>query len=136
MQFKSLILRYGDIDDDGNINNNDLAIQSSGRSVKLWRFCNVLYPGFYLYMPLMSLAKVVNIKQLPTPIIVGMSAEISVHLALWVSFFIVSRVVEQGQCIRKNRMTLIAVIQVQPLSINSCFNADRLSSSSIFPFAR
>ena len=86
-------------------------------------------------MPLTSLAKAVNMKQLPTPITVGTSAEIIVHLILCVSFFIVNIVVEQGQCIKENSIMLIAVIHVQPLSTNNCFNTDRLSSSSIFPFA-
>ena len=40
------------------------------------------------------------------------------HLKLWVSFPIVRIVVEQGQCIRKNKSVQRAVTQVQPLEIS------------------
>ena len=49
-----------------------------------------------------------------TPSAVGSRADNAVHLKLPVSFFIVRRVVEQGQWHRENSMTHRAVIAVQP----------------------
>lgn len=83
----------------------------------------------------MSLATEVNMKHAANPIIVGTSMETAVHLRLCVSFFMVRQVVEHGQCISENSITLIAVIHVHPLSISNCFNSVRSSNSKIFPFA-
>ena len=60
------------------------------------------------------------------PTAVGIIKESTVHLKLFVSFFIVIRVVEQGQCIREKSMVLTAVIQVQPF-------ADSNALSSAYP---
>ena len=45
---------------------------------------------------------------------VGRAAARKVHFRLPVSFFMVSRVVEQGQCMREKVMVQMAVTQVQP----------------------
>ena len=66
----------------------------------------------------------------------GMSKEAAVHLRLWVSFLMVMRVVEQGQCIREKSMVHTAVSQVQPFSTNSEWRAVRLSISSKLPVAK
>lgn len=52
-------------------------------------------------------------------ITVGSNTETAVHLRLPVSFFIVSTVVEQGQCVREKIITEIAVFTVQPFEIKS-----------------
>ena len=52
------------------------------------------------------------------PISVGMTAARSVHFILPVSFFIVIKVVEHGQCIREKMIVFIAVTKVQPLASN------------------
>ncbi len=59
----------------------------------------------------------------------------TVHLRLPVSFFMVRRVVEQGQCIREKSMVQIAVTQVQPFATNNVFISARLSSSKMLPCA-
>ena len=82
-----------------------------------------------------SFAKFANIKHEAMPIIVGTNTETIVHFQLPVSFFIVSRVVEQGQCMREKSMVLMAVSHVQPLFTNSAFRAARLSIDSILPCA-
>ena len=48
------------------------------------------------------------------PSIVGKRNETSVHLRLWLSFFIVMSVVEHGQCISENTIAQSAVTFVQP----------------------
>ena len=70
------------------------------------------------------------------PITVGNRAERTVHFILPVSFFIVCRVVEQGQCITVKIMTLTAVTQVQPFEINNCFISKRLFISTRVPCDR
>lgn len=52
-----------------------------------------------------------------------------VNRLLPVSFFIVSTVVEQGQCISENSMTQTAVTGVQPFSRKIRFSSARLPSS-------
>ena len=82
-----------------------------------------------------SFATLVNRIQAQMPITVGSAAASPVHFQLPVSFLIVSRVVEQGQCISEKSMTLTAVTQVHPLATNSCFISARLPSSRILPWA-
>ena len=53
-------------------------------------------------------------KQTVRPQKVGMRKAASVQRRLSVSFRMVSRVVAQGQCIRKNRAVQSTVVQVQP----------------------
>lgn len=55
------------------------------------------------------------------PAIVGIKTAAKVHFQLFVSFFIVIQVVEQGQCIRENKSKFTAVIQVHPFWIKICF---------------
>ena len=62
--------------------------------------------------------------------------ETAVHLRLPVSFFIVRQVVEQGQCISENSITLTAVIHVQPLAISRFLSSARLDKSMMLPAAR
>lgn len=59
-----------------------------------------------------------SITQRIKPINVGTRKEIRVHLMLFVSFFIVRSVVEQGQCRTENTMKFMAVKTVQPLSVS------------------
>ena len=75
-----------------------------------------------------SLAMPANRMQAHMPIAVGRAAASPVHFQLPVSFLMVSGVVEQGQCMSENSMTLMAVTQVQPLATNSCFISARLPS--------
>lgn len=81
-----------------------------------------------------SFAILANKMQTVTPIAVGMITASAVHFQLFVSFFMVSNVVEQGQCMRENNMVLTAVIQVQPWLTNNSFNWVRLSSSRRLPW--
>ena len=60
------------------------------------------------------------------PRIVGIAAAANMHPMLPVSFFMVSRVVEQGQWNREKITVLRAVITVQPLFSRSCLSAGRL----------
>lgn len=69
-----------------------------------------------------SFAMLANKMQTEIPIAVGIITASAVHFQLFVSFFMVSNVVEQGQCIRENNMVLTAVIQVQPWLTNNSFN--------------
>ena len=66
-----------------------------------------------------------NKKHTTIPVTVGTRKEATVHFTLWVSFFIVRQVVEQGQCIRENSMVLTAVIQVQPWLTRRSLSTDR-----------
>ena len=52
-----------------------------------------------------------------TPKIVGKIAATAVHFMLPVSFFTVSRVVVQGECISENTITQRAVTGVQPFEV-------------------
>ena len=56
-----------------------------------------------------------TVKHTINPIRVGKIKETAVQKWLCVSFFIVKRVVEHGQCIRENRIKQTAVVYVQPL---------------------
>ena len=67
------------------------------------------------------------------PQIVGIIKDITVHLKLLHSFFIVKQVVEQGQCIRQNSEVQSAVNQVQPLLTNRVFNSVKFSYSTKLP---
>ena len=71
-----------------------------------------------------------------TPTTVGKTAASAVHFQLWVSLRMVSRVVEQGQCIREKSMVEPAVIQVHPWSKNRAFSSSRLSMDTKLPCAR
>ena len=57
--------------------------------------------------------------QAPIPRRVGRAAETAVHFQEPVSFFMVKRVVEQGQWNRQNRTMETAVCQVHPLAARS-----------------
>ena len=57
----------------------------------------------------------------------------SVHFMLLVSFFIVNKVVEQGQCIREKRIVFIAVKKVQPFAKKRFFISSSVSASVIVP---
>lgn len=76
-------------------------------------------------------ARAFIMKQIKRPAIVGNSAEISVHLRLFVSFFIVISVVEQGQWKSEKTMVQRAVIFVQPLFIRVC--ASNAAEKSLIP---
>lgn len=65
----------------------------------------------------------------------GIINEITVHLALPVSFFIVMSVVAQGQCINENSIILTAVIHVQPFEINNALSSNKLDIFTITPFS-
>lgn len=80
-----------------------------------------------------SFAACVNKKQHIIPARVGIINASSVQRMLPVSFFMVSKVVEQGQCINENSIVFTAVTQVQPFSTKSCFNSCRLFISVIVP---
>ena len=80
-----------------------------------------------------SFATLVNRIQAQMPITVGSAAASPVHFQLPVSFLIVSRVVEQGQCISENSIMLMAVIQVQPWSTKRARMASKSDSSRILP---
>ena len=67
----------------------------------------------------MQVAKKFVIIQIRIPVNVGITAAKTVHFKLPVSFFIVSRVVEHGQCISEKIMVLSAVIKVHPLFTNN-----------------
>ena len=67
--------------------------------------------------------------QKTTPNTVGNSAERSVHFILPVSFFIVIRVVEHGQCISENSITFMAVTMFQPFEISMLFNSEIFGTS-------
>ena len=53
----------------------------------------------------------------------GRRADITVHFMLWLSFFIVSRVVEQGQCKQEKIIVQSAVNCVQPFDKRIVFTA-------------
>lgn len=59
------------------------------------------------------LAMVVNKKHAISPQRVGIRKDSKVHFQLPLSFLIVNKVVEQGQCIRENNIIDPAVIHVQ-----------------------
>ena len=63
-----------------------------------------------------------KIEQIMIPVTAGTKKDTIAHFQLLASFFIVKSVVEQGQCINENNITLIAVIHVQPFSTNKLFN--------------
>ena len=67
---------------------------------------------------------------------VGRMAESAVHRQLPVSFRIVSRVVEQGQCMREKAIVQSAVLRLQPLAVKSVFISMRLSVPERLPSAR
>ncbi len=54
-----------------------------------------------------------------TPINVGSNIDVSVHLRLPVSFFIVRQVVEQGKCNTVITIIQTAVVTVQPFAEKS-----------------
>ena len=70
------------------------------------------------------------------PKAVGNRIENSAHLVLPVSFFMVRTVVEQGQCIRQNIITQIAVTAVQPFETNICRICSIDVTASILPLER
>lgn len=59
------------------------------------------------------------------PITVGTMADIKVQKRLFVSFFMVIKAVEQGQCIKQNTMVQIAVVVVQPLLTSKVLSSKR-----------
>ena len=77
----------------------------------------------------------VNTIQINIPARVGIRAARAVHFRLPVSFFTVSRVVEQGQCIRKKISTLTAVAHVHPFATNRARISAREESSKMLPSA-
>ena len=77
-----------------------------------------------------------KIEQIMIPVTAGTKKDTIAHFQLLASFFIVKSVVEQGQCINENNITLIAVIHVQPFSTNKLFNITKLSISIKLPLAR
>ena len=87
--------------------------------------------GFYINSK--SLAALETKKQTIIPVIVGSKKEISVHLMLWVSFFIVRQVVAHGKCNNENNITQSAVIQVQPFATSKLCNSERLWYSVKLP---
>lgn len=66
---------------------------------------------------------------------VGTRKDITVHLKLPDSFWIVGGMVVQGRCIRKKSMVLIAVIQVQSLFTSNFLSCARLSNPRKLPWA-
>ena len=68
--------------------------------------------------------------QIMIPREVGIKKLKKVHFKLFVSFFMVKRVVKQGKCIVVNNITLIAVSKVQPFSCN-IWLINRILSESI-----
>ena len=66
-------------------------------------------------------------KQIVIPHKVGMIIAKNVHFQLFVSFFIVKQVVEQGKCIKQKIIVQSAVNQVQPLLISNVFKVFKLS---------
>ena len=75
-------------------------------------------------------------KQHISPMIVGTRKETKVHLLLFVSFFIVRRVVPQGKCIKEKSIVQMAVFIVQPLLINNEYSSSILESSIKLPVQR
>ncbi len=69
------------------------------------------------------------------PHIAGTANETNVHLRLFVSFFIVSSVVEHGQCMSMNSSVQTAVVIVHPFAIKSERSSERLESSISVPVA-
>jgi len=63
-----------------------------------------------------------------TPKAVGSKNDASVHFKLPVSFFTVIRVVEHGQCIKKNTTVHIQVVMLQPFAQSISFTAIRFKS--------
>ena len=61
--------------------------------------------------------KQVTKKHITMPIQVGIRNPSAVHFRLWVSFFMVRRVVAQGQCIKVKINTDTAVCIVHPFSM-------------------
>ena len=70
------------------------------------------------------------------PTMVGAIKATKVHLTLPVSFFMVRRVVEQGQWNSENSMVFTAVNMVQPFSTKSSFISARDRVSEIVPWDR
>ncbi len=75
-------------------------------------------------------------KQRIRPRAVGRAKDSSVQRRLFVSWYMVIRVVEQGQWNRENARVQAAVTQVQPCPASSSFNAGRLSGSDRIPCPR
>ena len=65
----------------------------------------------------------------------GKSAQIIVQNPLFVSLYMVMREVEQGQCIRENKRTHMAVVQFQPWSRRSSFSCTMFSKLLMVPWA-
>ena len=65
----------------------------------------------------------------------GKIAAKAVHFKLPVSFFIVIKVVEHGQCISENITIQMAVVMFQPLSVKSVLSCNKLSYSVNVPVA-
>lgn len=82
----------------------------------------------------MVLVRRVMRKQAPNPQIVGMENAAAVHFKLPVSLRMVSRVVEQGQCIREKTAVQRAVVQVQPFALRTSFRAAKFSYPSRLPW--
>ena len=71
--------------------------------------------------------------QIIIPVRVGIKSATKVHFMLSVSFFMVSRVVEQGQWNKENRIVFTAVSVVQPFAIKRLFISARERLSEIVP---
>ena len=76
-----------------------------------------------------------NRKQNTKPKTVGIRNAKNVHFKLWVSFFMVKRVVAQGQCIKVNKSIETAVKQVQPFWTSNVCRLARLPESVSVPCA-
>ena len=70
-----------------------------------------------------------------TPAAVGSRNASAVHLRLPVSFFIVSRVVEHGQCISVKIIKQTAVRTLQPFDKKRARVSDKLPAPPIVPLA-
>ena len=73
------------------------------------------------------------IKQQVSPAAVGRINAAAVHFQLCVSFFMVSKAVAQGKCMRENSITQIAVTDVQPFCISTLPIAAVLPASIRLP---
>ena len=73
-----------------------------------------------------SLDKAFIVTQARKPNKVGRRKETNAHLKLWLSFFMVISVVEQGQCIRENTTAHIAVTDVHPQEVRIDETAEKL----------
>ena len=67
------------------------------------------------------------------PVTVGSKQPRKAHFMLPVSFFMLIKVVEQGQCKREKIVVQMAVTQVHPFSTNNCFKVSKLLNSEIVP---